>query len=201
MGVVRRKERERRLASAMCGPEVVAELLRRLKVESGRMNREPPPAAELAKELKTSEDGTSLEAIAGALKRRGLSAKGLQLSWKALLRLMNTGSVAEKVGRSLPLPEGSRFGGSRPLPGAAVGGQVGSPYGPLPVGAGPRALGQGPVLVALVSPGHYVIVEHANLAGVTAWDPDVDGTGRGARREYGPEQWRKLWSGVVLVVE
>jgi predicted double-glycine peptidase len=72
----RDREHTRMRANAMCGPEVVAELLRRKET--------PVPVAELAKEMGTDEFGTSVKALQQSLAKRGLKAKGLRLTLPAL---------------------------------------------------------------------------------------------------------------------
>jgi hypothetical protein len=70
------REHARMRANAMCGPEVVAELLRRKEA--------PVSVAELAKEMGTDEFGTSVKALQQSLAKRGLKAKGLRLTLPAL---------------------------------------------------------------------------------------------------------------------
>jgi ABC-type bacteriocin/lantibiotic exporter with double-glycine peptidase domain len=54
--------------------------------------------------------------------------------------------------------------------------------------------------VALVMPGHYVVVESAGPGGVTVWDPDGGGRGRGARRALGLAEWQGQWEGTTLAL-
>lgn len=61
--------------------------------------------------------------------------------------------------------------------------------------------GQRLPLVALVSPGHYVIVEAVSGQAVTVWDPDARGLGRGARRDYSLAEWGLVWHGTALALE
>ena len=51
-------------------------------------------------------------------------------------------------------------------------------------------------LIALISPGHYVIVESASKESVTCWDPT--GPASGTVRTCATDEWQKIWSGVVL---
>ena len=53
-------------------------------------------------------------------------------------------------------------------------------------------------IVALIAPGHYVLVEAVTPLGVTTWDPDAHGTGAAGRRTYSEAEWGKAWSGVAL---
>jgi predicted double-glycine peptidase len=113
-----------------------------------------PSVPELAREMKTDERGTTLAAMAEAAKRRGLRARGMQLTQNGLLK------------RKLPL-------------------------------------------IALSAPGHYVLVEAVQApsalllrpGGVEVWDPDGAGPGEPGERRYSLEEWGRLWTGMVLVVE
>jgi ABC-type bacteriocin/lantibiotic exporter with double-glycine peptidase domain len=61
-------------------------------------------------------------------------------------------------------------------------------------------------IIALVAPGHYVIVEAVSLspthpltsAKVAVWDPDAKGTGAADRRTFSATEWAKAWEGVAL---
>ena len=53
-------------------------------------------------------------------------------------------------------------------------------------------------LVALIAPGHYVLVEAVTLAEVAVWDPDATGMGRSGRRTFTAAAWAKAWNGVAL---
>jgi len=72
----RRKARQRE--QSLCGPECLAELLRR--------QGEKADVHALAREMKTDENGTSLKALADAARKHGFAAKGLALTQKGLLR-------------------------------------------------------------------------------------------------------------------
>jgi hypothetical protein len=159
MATVQARERKRQREASMCGPEVLAELLDRLRRPEGEKERlregarggegergESREIGRLAKELGTDEHGTSLKALQEALKRRGIVSKGLKLTWAGL--------------RKQRLP-----------------------------------------MVALVKPGHYVIVEAAPADFVRVWDPEAGGRGKPGVLRFSPEQWRARWDGVALVVE
>ncbi len=53
--------------------------------------------------------------------------------------------------------------------------------------------------IALVDPGHYVLLEHADGNGVTVWDPDLKATGVGGLKRYTPAQWQRAWNGIALI--
>ncbi|MCW3055743.1 MAG: apxIB [Chthonomonadales bacterium] len=53
-------------------------------------------------------------------------------------------------------------------------------------------------LVALIQPGHYVLVEKVAPAQVSVWDPDAKGIGIGGRRTFSTADWAKAWGGVAL---
>jgi predicted double-glycine peptidase len=70
------REKARERERSLCGPECLAELLRR-KGKKANIHA-------LAREMKTNENGTSLQALADAAKKHGFSAKGLALTQKGL---------------------------------------------------------------------------------------------------------------------
>ncbi len=55
-------------------------------------------------------------------------------------------------------------------------------------------------VIALVAPGHYVLVDRVTAAGVTLWDPDARGIGQGAARAVPAAAWRQEWRGVTLAL-
>lgn len=55
-------------------------------------------------------------------------------------------------------------------------------------------------LIALVEPGHFVLVEAVLKNGVTVWDPNGKGVGKPDRRHYGWGEWRRVWRGVALAL-
>ena len=56
-----------------------------------------------------------------------------------------------------------------------------------------------PVL-ALVTPGHYVLVDAVTLQAVTIWNPDAHGIGRGDAQILPLSQWRRQWHGIALTL-
>lgn len=56
-------------------------------------------------------------------------------------------------------------------------------------------------VIALVAPGHYVLVEAVGAAGVTIWDPDASGVGHGGRRTVQPPVWGRMWQGMTLALQ
>lgn len=53
-------------------------------------------------------------------------------------------------------------------------------------------------LIALIAPGHYVLVETSSPAQTSVWDPDAQGLGVGGRRTFMAAAWAKAWSGIAL---
>lgn len=156
MQVAQERQTARAREASLCGPECLAELLRRQGREAdGNENLVHGNLANgelvhaLAREMKTSEQGTTLAALAETAERHGLAAQGLSLTQKGLAR-------------TLAAPHSSA--------------------------------------VALVSPGHYVLVEAAGPSGVTVWDPDGGGQGRGLRRALGLAEWQGIWQGTTLAL-
>jgi peptidase C39-like protein len=172
MQTAQAREKERQVQRSLCGPEVLAEILRRAgKTGNEAMgkwgNDRPsissfphfpiasPPAQRLtlrlARELRTDERGTSLKALAEAARRRGFEPKGLALTYRGLLR-------------TLQAPSPPRF------------------------------------LVALVQPGHFVLVERADAEEVRVWDPSAGGPGRPRARLYPRHEWTQVWNGIALAL-
>lgn len=56
-------------------------------------------------------------------------------------------------------------------------------------------------LIALLRPGHYVLVEAVKAESVTVWDPDANGTGQSGHKSYTLAQWQPLWTGMALTVK
>lgn len=54
-------------------------------------------------------------------------------------------------------------------------------------------------VVALIQPGHFVLVESVTPAKIGLWDPDAEGPGHSGRREVAIAEWEKTWSGLALV--
>lgn len=141
MHMAREHQAARQREASLCGPECLAELLRRWG--------EAADVHGLAQEMKTSEKGTALAALAGAAQKRGFRPQGMALTQKGL-----TETLAER---------------------------------------------RSPV-IALVAPGHYVLVEAVSPAGILLWDPDALGVGRGERRTVPAAQWQSQWQGITLAL-
>ncbi len=54
-------------------------------------------------------------------------------------------------------------------------------------------------VVALIRPGHYVLVERVTGGKIGLWDPDAQGSGHSGRREIAVAEWEKTWTGMALV--
>ena len=53
-------------------------------------------------------------------------------------------------------------------------------------------------IIALIAPGHFVIVESVTLSGVAVWDPDAKGPGMPGQKTYSATEWAKVWDGIAL---
>lgn len=53
--------------------------------------------------------------------------------------------------------------------------------------------------IALLQPGHYVLVEHIGPTQVSVWDPDGRGPAHPGERSYAAGDWDKTWNGMALV--
>jgi hypothetical protein len=121
-----------------CGPLCMAEIFRRHGHALG--------VDALAKELKTGDKGTTMQAMADVAKKHGLKPRGLALTQKGLVK--------------------------QPLP-----------------------------LIALIMPGHYVIVEEVTVDHVAVWDPYAKGVDKPGRTTFAIKRWKMMWGGVALVFE
>ncbi len=131
------RQKVRAAAASVCGPECLSEMLRREGRKVG--------VAALAKEMGTSDRGTSLATLAAAAQAHGFHPQGVALTQKGL------------AAQTLPV-------------------------------------------IALVAPGHYVLVEAVAPQQVTVWDPDARGVGQSGRRLLPLSQWQQLWQGVTLTL-
>jgi predicted double-glycine peptidase len=128
-------ERAKQREESLCGPQCLAELLRR--------GGKPAEAHALADEMQTSEQGSTMAAMAHTAARHGLALSGLAVTERGLDR--------------------------QPLP-----------------------------AIALVSPGHYVLLERIAPDAVSAWDPGLHGPAGGGERAYSRTDWNRLFMGTVL---
>ena len=55
-------------------------------------------------------------------------------------------------------------------------------------------------LIALVAPGHYVIVEKASMNEVTIWDSNMVKAKKPALRDVPIKEWSERWKGIVLAL-
>jgi len=52
--------------------------------------------------------------------------------------------------------------------------------------------------IALVTPGHFVLVEKVEAQSIILWNPDAQGTGKPALQQVPLAQWQKQWQGITL---
>jgi hypothetical protein len=55
-------------------------------------------------------------------------------------------------------------------------------------------------LIALVQPGHFVIVERFHFSEVEVWDPSGAAPGGAVRRRLTREEWEGIWDGIALAL-
>lgn len=137
MNLQREQQRQEQREQSLCGPECLAELLRRRGTVAD--------VHRLATEMHASERGTSLADLATVAARHGFHAQGLQLTQAGLAQ------------QALPA-------------------------------------------IALLQPGHYVLIDHLDASGITLWNPDARGTGRGDAQHLSLPQWRQQWHGIALAI-
>lgn len=114
MNTAQAREHTRERAASLCGPEVLAEVLRRKSGGVGEREPARPGSGRetveaLARELKTDHHGTSLAALALVARKRGLEAKGLRLTWNGLYQQFH----AEGSGRGRQSAVGSQQSAGR----------------------------------------------------------------------------------------
>lgn len=56
-------------------------------------------------------------------------------------------------------------------------------------------------LIALLGPGHFVLVDRVTPTDVTIWDPDAGGVGKSAVRTLLLKDWQAQWHGIALALE
>lgn len=65
----------------------------------------------------------------------------------------------------------------------------------------PKGLAEQPLpLIALITPGHYVLVEAVTPQAVTVWDPDARGLNQPGRRSVSAAEWGRVWRGLALAL-
>lgn len=55
-------------------------------------------------------------------------------------------------------------------------------------------------LVALVSPGHFVLVEQVTPDSIHVWEPPATRTGKGERKTHSASEWAQIWGGYALTL-
>jgi ABC-type bacteriocin/lantibiotic exporter with double-glycine peptidase domain len=135
--------------------------------------------------MKTDHRGTTLQSLAEAAKKHGFAAKGLRLTFAGLLKVASGNGVQVFGSSGVQGAKGKRRGDS------AIAGRFLPPHSHTPIR---------PYLIALIRPGHFVLVERLNFAEVQVWDPSGAGRGEAARRRMTREEWEQTWDGVALVV-
>jgi hypothetical protein len=186
MAVQRAADDARRRSEALCGPECLAELLRRTAA-GGRAGGMGVPARRIG--------GMGVPA-----RRIGGVVAGI-----------NSGAV----GPSAACPSGTGMPGgpadvqtlaaemrtSRDGTTLAALRDTAARHGMKLEGVSLTARGlakQRLPLIALIAPGHYVLVEAVTPAAVAVWDPDASGPGVAGRRSIPAAEWARSWTGAAL---
>jgi len=200
--IAMKQERDKRISQAMCGPECLAELLRRgekatrgqddgktgapgaapskAEERSGTPPNPPLAGGEHGPQRLTpvSEDprpttGHHLPASSSA-QRQTPDAKHLAVEMKTGEMGTSLEALAETAKKYGFQPHGLQLT------------EKGLAHQRLP-------------LIALIAPGHYVIVDKVGLFSVEIWDPYGKGIGRPASRTIPMKQWKQLWrNGIAL---
>ena len=145
MQIQKADEKARVREESLCGPRCLGELLTR-RVSGGgyRVSAIRPVGGvevhDLANEMGTSEEGTSVKQWIAAAKKHGIPAKGVSLTAKGLQQ------------QKLPV-------------------------------------------LALIQPGHFVLVNQVTAAKVRIWDPDVQGP-----VDYATAKWKESWNGEAVLL-
>lgn len=56
-------------------------------------------------------------------------------------------------------------------------------------------------LIALVAPGHYIIVDGVGWRSVKIWDAYGEGVGKPSTRKFSQNEWMRVWGGLALVLQ
>ncbi len=131
---------------------------------------------------KPSSRGRTRRGVVGPESLRKCSGQGKSLEVHALAREMQTGADGTSLRQLAAWRSAWPGGGGR----GTDAGRVGE---------------AGIALIALLKPGHYVLVERVSGQGVRVWNPDAEGTGRAGTKTYTLAEWQGVWSGIALSVE
>jgi hypothetical protein len=226
--IAQAREKARQRARSMCGPEVLAEILRRYSPRSAQRpprdfttegtEREPRGSKErgmgsgqssaVRGKAAAGVEAPSPPALGGQggnsrealAKELGTDERGTTLKVLAAA-LRRRGFTAR--GLRLTWPALWRLSmGATPPPNPPSSPRTVTPT--LPYSHTPKLLRQQATppqtLIARLEPAHLVLVERATPVKVIVWDPDGAGLNRPAVKEYNVAQWQAAWSGVILAV-
>jgi len=56
-------------------------------------------------------------------------------------------------------------------------------------------------VIALIAPGHFVLVDAVEEQTVTVWDPDANGVGKGAASTLPVSEWTSRWKGIAVTAK
>lgn len=172
------RENERLRAFSMCGPEVVAEVLRR----AGQFQ---VSGFEFQESACGSGAHSSGQQPARAERSNRPVTSDSKLETRNLKLLADELHTTHRGTTLLSIAKALRRRGF-----AATGFRLDYE------GLRTKLAGKAPAAtIALVTPGHYVLVEDVAPFGVRYWDPEQ------GVRNVSPEAWEQLWGGVALVVE
>ena len=183
MAVQKAADEKERRDQALCGPECLAELLRRKSGEASRQDAKAQRREEI------SRIGTKSQRR-DEVSRNG--TKALREPGEEGSRYAGGADVATLAGEMRTGGEGSSVAAMQAT--AAKHGMRLQGVSLTPRGLAKQRL----PIIALIAPGHYVLVEAVTASGVAVWDPDAKGAGAAGRRSFGADAWDKAWNGVAL---
>ena len=181
MAVQKAADEKERRDQALCGPECLAELLRRKSGEASRQD------AKTQRREEVSHKGTKSQRRE-EVSRNG--TKSVREPGEEGSRYAEGADVATLAGEMRTSGEGSSVAAMQAT--AAKHGLKLQGVSMTPRGLAKQRL----PIVALIAPGHYVLVEAVTAGGVAAWDPDAQGAA--GRRSFTTAEWDKAWNGVAL---
>ena len=55
-------------------------------------------------------------------------------------------------------------------------------------------------ILALIQPGHFVLIDQVTADKVTVWNPDGTGPGHAASSDYTSAKWKEIWNGTAVLI-
>ena len=181
MAVQKAADEKERRDQALCGPECLAELLRRKSGEASRQDAKTQRREEVSHKGTKSQRREEVSRN-GTKSVREPGEEGSRYAEGAYVATLAAEMRTSGEGSSVAAMQATAAKHGLKLQGVSM----------TPRGLAKQRL----PIVALIAPGHYVLVEAVTAGGVAAWDPDAQGAA--GRRSFTTAEWDKAWNGVAL---